>query len=515
MLAHCCLDVRSGVTLTCLALLTATSIPSRGEGQKGELASPRGEDWSQESPEAMAKFLEIKRYRKELCEIEMRGEKLPPAEAVRQYFRDAWRQFVEDYPDSRLCVHAYSRLGNWWSMWRDPNKPTDYVKASEYFRKAFELYPDLLCMETITSRTCYASSSLNAHERASRRIELYRWLRVTAPELLRKSELKINGFGRYVPQVPDIYGNTPSRIRGKDPAVAAVNFISRILDSALDRTERNLVSAADRASPEIGWMVLEELGDLLPEAAQLKIIEVAGGEEGARRPELTPDGLVAKRHFEATETVLSSEMADRLGNPDVFLPPTERLTGPAVYRAMADSSRWIRRVLQKRWWPKPDRPKGYLPAVSPRGYDAIYRHWAAEGTSFLAQSAYAWLEISLRRNMPATDDPRLDRAQVERRLRQAVQVYIADAHGVLKNAAFDIRSAPYGYDARLRMTPKLTRKLAEPDREHALDWARGMRVQTNGTSFLFRFELKTDPDGRIRHDRRRWFTGSVEPRAPK
>jgi hypothetical protein len=259
-------------------------------------------------------------------------------------------------------------------------------------------------------------------------------------------------------------------------------------------------------------MILEELGDLLPQNVQTQIVEVMGSREpGAGRPgEPTAEDLVAETHFENARTVLGGQMAERLGDPDLFLPPAKRLTGPGVYRAMSDSSRWIRRVLQKRWWPRPDRPIEYAALTSPRGYDSVYRHWQVGGTSFLAQSTYGWLELSLRANTAEIKDPKLAQARVEWRLRRAVRMYIADPHKVLRDAAFELRSARFGYDARLRLDADLVRKLNEADRQHELEWLRRMTVQTNGTSFVFRFEPKTNADGRPRENRRQWFAGSTD-----
>lgn len=478
--------------------------PPVGSTQVARASSPSHGDWSNEDPTAMARFIELKQYAISRDEKGDVGDK--PRAVVRQELIDGWSRFVEDFPTSRLRVHACWRLGGHFSVYA-VDKEKNSAKASEYYRLAFELYPNLVSIETMNSRLSYASCSLDDTVRTSRGAELYRWLRTKAPEILEHHPPKINGYGYYIPQIPALYGGGRGNIRGEDPEAAAKAFLRQYVARRTRLVETNLVASAEHPDPNIAWMLLDRVGDLLPEHAQAKIAQVAGNRgPGSRRPEPTVENLAAEAHFDTAKTVLDPVMADRLDNPDAFLPAMERVTGRGVYRAMADSSRWIRQVLQKRWWPKPDRPKDYAALRSPRGYDSVYRHWRTDGVSFMAQSTYGWLEISLRRNTSAVEDPKMDRRRVERRLRRAVRSYIADPHKVLADAGFELKPAPCGYEARLRLDAKLVRKLDEADRKGGLEWLRGMRVQTNGTSFVFHFGPKSDPAGKPREDRKRWFT---------
>lgn len=468
-------------------------------------ARPPGEDWLDENPAAITRFVELKQREFSRNEKGDIGEK--PRMAVRQELIDGWSRFVDDFPNSKLRVHACWRLGGHFSVYA-VDKEKDSAKASQYYRQAFELYPDLISIETMNSRLSYASCSLDDTVRASRGAELYRWLRTKAPEIIEHHPPKINGYGYYIPQIPALYGGGQGNIRGRNPEAAAKAFLCKCVDRRTRVVETNLVASAKHPDPNIGWTILDRVGDLLPEDAQAKIAEVAGSRgPGVRDAEPTVESLAAEAHFDAAKTVLDPAMAEGLGNPDAFLPATEPVTGSGVYPAMRDSSRWIRRVLRKHWWPKRDRPKDYTALRSPCGYDSVYRHWRADGTSFMAQSTHGWLEVSLRGTTDRTEDPKLDRRVVERRLCRAARSYISDPRKVLVDAAFEFKPAPCGYEARLRLDAKLVRKLDEADRDGDLEWLRGLRVHTNGTSFVFRFGPKTAPDGQIREARKRWFTG--------
>lgn len=487
----CCLLVRA----------VATGEQATEPGARPAPCFRGGEDWSNEDPQALGRFLQI------MAQAQAEREKWKEGEEVREALVQErvrrWTEFLNDFPDSRLCVHACWRLAACHSYLRPPAR-RDYAKTSEYCRRAYELFPELLSMETVYSRTEYACASPERKVTNRRRIELYRWLRTTAPELVAKQHPKINSFGYYLPLLPQIYGRGDGIIRGENPTEAARGFLGGLVRDTTKNTERNLVAAATHPDPNYGWQILEELGDLLPQDVQAQIADVVGS-GGPAQGEPTVEDLAAEAEFDADKTVLDPVVADRLDNPDVYLPPAVGETGRGAISAMRDSSQWVRRVLQKKWWPRRDRPRDYIAVTSPRGYECVYRHWRAGGTSFLVQSTYGWLELSLRNGAPSDQAPRLDPKRVQSRLVEVARSYLEDPYNVIEKGRFDLKPAPYGFEARLHLDVQAKRRFDDIDGDHQFDWLRGMKVHTDGTSFLFRFEPKTDRDGKIRDDRKRWF----------
>lgn len=478
-------------------------------------APPGEEDWSDEPAEAMRTFAELKRYERDVRvrEEDKGKDGYAPREVAWKRLSDGWGELIEGFPASKLRIHAYWRLGNLYAG--EFGVKRNLTTASRHLRRAFELDPALLSLDTAIARSQYASASTNAAERASRTVRLYRWLKTEAPQLVEGHPPRINGFGYYAPPIPGIYPRSGGPIRGEDPIAARRKFLGSLVESKTKSIEARLTSAAEYGEAEIGWMILSELGDLLPEEVQARIAEVAGTRGPVpQAPKPTVEDLAAEAHFDAARTVLDPTMAERLGNADVYLPPAPPANLRSALPAMRESSQWIRRVLVKKWWPRHDRPKDYIPVTSPRGYDCVYRHWLTGGTSFLAQSAHGWVELSLRKTPGSGHDPRLDRPEVEARLAEAMRIYLSDPHKVLDSARLELKPASYGYEGRLRLTAALRHGLDQADRDRQTTWLRGMTVQTNGTSFLFRFQPKTDSDGKVREDRTRWFGSAGNRQTP-
>ena len=470
-----------------------------------------GEDWSTESPEAMARFIEMKRYEAQIGEGGKIGD--TPREVVWRTRVEGWSAFVRDFPDSKLCVHAYHMLGNLYSIWANGNEE-DEEKAKNYNSRCFETFPNLLSNETILARMHYARGSFREHrERVRHQVEVYRWLKTEAAELAERQTPKINGDGYYAPPVSQVYeGRVSGKIRG---AAEAKAYLRRLIASHWDFLEKHgFPSAAEHGEPNIGWLILEQASDLLPADVQARIAEVMGGREArsASQP-ISPEDAAAEASFQSKRTVLDMTLADRLADLDVFAPdPGQARTDPDVIPAKADARRWIQRVLKKDWWPKSDRPADYLAVRSPEGYDSVYRYWQTGGTGFLAQSTAGWMRLSLRPHAGSDKPSSLGRSEVERRVGTIARRYFEDPHQVLRAARFEVVARPYGYEGRLRVEGDSARRLDQADRGHAFEWLRGLRVQTDGASFVFRLGPKTDAEGKVCDDRKAWF-GLRPPRA--
>lgn len=501
------------------AILASPVAPSPA-GQEGSSLS--AEDWSDESAEALASFVQLKRYESSLrVRKEDDGkEGYVPRDLAWRTLTERWKKLVKDFPGSKLRVHAYWRLGNLYSGSLEAK--ADPGLASSYLRKAFELDPSLLSVETIVGRSQYAGGVPSISERAKRYVQFYRWLKSEAPALLEQQPPRINEAGYYLPSEQTISGKREDSRQTEHRSEASLKLLRSLLARKVKSTERHLTSLSKYSQLDTGLTILTELGDLLPEDVQAEILEVAGmrGPYPAQQP-----GEVLE--IEPGATVVSHDLAGGLGNADVYVPdPSERVPVRQAIRAMMDTRQWLRRVLQDRWLPRRDRPKAYLPVTSLRGYDSVYRWWRREDTAFLAQSTYGWLELSVTPDVKGTGDKQagrkrpdgqssehgkhpgvrgVNRDQIEARLLEVARHYLNDSQGILGHARFEVRPAPYGFEARLRVDAKKRRELIQADAKRQFEWLVDLKAYTDGTSYLIRLAPKTDADGNVRDDRKRWF----------
>jgi hypothetical protein len=514
-------DIRISRTTSCSpsvcllgALSSLIAVSRLAESEALRQSASQDAEWAQENTDSMERYLAIRRCESQIGEGGRIGQ--TPWRDVRADLIGRWSQYVQDFPKSRLCIHAYFRLGSLYSTAAGLDQETDFPKAREYFRRAFEFDPVLLSTETILARTHFYGLYTDDAARTTYQIQLYRWLRTTMPELLVDIQPRMNRFGYYEPEFPEVYGSSEGVIRGGDVGTVSRTFLKDFAAMLQATTERNWVSVAASPDPNIGWMLLERVGDLLPVDVQGKIIEATGrraSPDASRRA--APEDEAVFQDAEMLRTVLGNEFASKLPEPDVLVPDAALWeTDAGTIRAKVDTRLWLRRILRKEWWPRTDRPADYAAVRSMSGYDSVYRFWQAGDTAFVLQSTAGWVQLSLRPGAKSDKDPSMTRQEVEQRLVWIARRYIEDPHKVLRDAKFDLASRPYGYEARLRMEGDVARRLDRADRDHQFEWLRGMVARTNGTSFVFGFGPKTDADGKIRQDRKDWF-GKANAQPPR